>query len=131
MPEYYVEWDIDIDANSPREAAEKVLQIMRDPQSRATLFRVTDDKGNKTNVDLEEEEGFVIPLDIRAKAIQETRDGLRLNVSPQELVEQMDRADQALNGDSNDAEHDALVAIREWLSDVFERHGRDRVRRED
>lgn len=40
MPTYFVSWEIDIDADSPREAAEKALAIQRDPESTATVFQV-------------------------------------------------------------------------------------------
>lgn len=39
---YRVEWRIDIEANSPREAAERALEIQRDPESTATIFDVAD-----------------------------------------------------------------------------------------
>lgn len=60
---YRVVWQIDIDANSPREAAELAKQIQIDPKSRADWFEVYDnrdgDVGNITNgftnVDLDEE----------------------------------------------------------------------------
>ncbi len=40
MNEYKVIWEIDIDAESAEEAARKALAIMRDPESRATVFEV-------------------------------------------------------------------------------------------
>lgn len=39
--EYYVEWRIDILADTPEEAALKALQIQRDPESSATYFHVS------------------------------------------------------------------------------------------
>lgn len=39
---YLVTWEIDIEADSPREAAEKALRIQRDPESIATVFAVTE-----------------------------------------------------------------------------------------
>lgn len=38
--EYRVTWEIDVTANSPREAAEQALTIQRDPDSTATVFEV-------------------------------------------------------------------------------------------
>jgi hypothetical protein len=38
---YRVVWEIDIEAESHREAAEEALAIQRDPQSIATVFSVT------------------------------------------------------------------------------------------
>lgn len=40
MPEFRVAWEIDIDADSPEEAARKALEIQRDPNSIATVFAV-------------------------------------------------------------------------------------------
>lgn len=40
MNEYDVTWAIQIDADSPVDAAEQALAIMRDPDSTATVFRV-------------------------------------------------------------------------------------------
>lgn len=39
---YRVTWEIDIDAASPREAAEKALHIQRDVDSTATVFTVAE-----------------------------------------------------------------------------------------
>ncbi len=40
MPEYRVKWEIDLDANSPEDAARRALQIQRDRQSITTVFEV-------------------------------------------------------------------------------------------
>jgi hypothetical protein len=56
MTDYYVEWSIDLEASSPREAAEMALAIMRDPTSIATVFRIYDEDGNPVQIDLQEEE---------------------------------------------------------------------------
>lgn len=42
MPEYRVLWEIDVDADSPREAAEKARAIQKNPASHATVFYVTE-----------------------------------------------------------------------------------------
>ncbi len=56
--EYHVIWEIDLDATTPKEAAERALEIHRDPDSTATVFNVCDEYGNLTEVDLlDEEEG--------------------------------------------------------------------------
>lgn len=52
MPEYYVEWSINITADSPTEAAERALQIQRDPTSTATVFDVFDADGEMYRTDL-------------------------------------------------------------------------------
>jgi hypothetical protein len=58
MTSYFVEWSIDIDADSPREAAEKALEIQRDPSSSATVFSVIkyDSDGSKSLIDLDDDE---------------------------------------------------------------------------
>lgn len=65
-------------------------------------------------------EEFDLPKDVVKRASEETSCGVRISVTPAELVEQMKAADEALNGNSNDAEHDVLTKIREWISEVFE-----------
>jgi hypothetical protein len=39
MNTYAITWRIDLDADSPREAAEEALQIQRNPDSIANVFR--------------------------------------------------------------------------------------------
>ncbi len=55
MNHYFVTWEIDIEAENPREAAEKALEIQRDPESTATCFQVFDEDGEETHIDLMEE----------------------------------------------------------------------------
>lgn len=45
-------WEIDLDAESPREAAEKALAIHRNPESIATVFDVVDQNGKRSRIDL-------------------------------------------------------------------------------
>lgn len=40
MTHYRVTWQIDIEADTPEEAAQEALRIQRDPDSIATLFEV-------------------------------------------------------------------------------------------
>lgn len=54
MSMYRVIWEIDIDADTPLEAAQIALNAQRDPHSRATVFAVYDSKGDLHMVDLEE-----------------------------------------------------------------------------
>lgn len=60
---YTVTWDIDIEADSPREAAEEAQRIMQDPESTAQYFKVeymlnkhVEFKSQAIYVDLLEEE---------------------------------------------------------------------------
>lgn len=50
---YLVTWEMHLNATTPREAAERALEIHRDPESIATHFVVSDRKGNYTEIDLE------------------------------------------------------------------------------
>ena len=55
MKAYHVQWCIDLAAESPRDAAEKALEIMRDQDSTATVFIVTKhDNGTPKTIDLQE-----------------------------------------------------------------------------
>lgn len=57
MPTYFVTWEIEIDADSPREAAEKALKIQRDQDSTAVVFGVMefDTEDDKEMIDLLQE----------------------------------------------------------------------------
>lgn len=52
---YRVVWEIDLGAESFEEAARKALDIQRDPGSIATCFVITDENGNRRDVDLDDE----------------------------------------------------------------------------
>ena len=52
MRTYHVTWEIDIDANNPTEAAVQALQTQKDWQSIAKVFKVTNSRGQTTEVDL-------------------------------------------------------------------------------
>lgn len=54
--EFTVTWTIQINALTPRKAAEEALKIQRDAFSTSTLFEVFDEEGDKTTIDLEEVE---------------------------------------------------------------------------
>ena len=51
MKDFLVTWEIDISADTAREAAEIAETIQRDPSSFATVFTVVDDDGNSECVD--------------------------------------------------------------------------------
>lgn len=52
MNHYYVSWGIDLEAETPEEAAKEALKIQRDPESTASCFEVYDENGEKTQIDL-------------------------------------------------------------------------------
>lgn len=62
--ELRVRWEIDVDADSPLEAAQKALDIQRRPNSTATVFDVHEHGGGKklASVDLSEEPGQQVVL---------------------------------------------------------------------
>ncbi len=56
MPEYRVRWEIEVDAETPREAVENALEIHRDLSSIATVFEVAPRSGGPfQRIDLLEE----------------------------------------------------------------------------
>jgi hypothetical protein len=48
--EYSVTWTIDLDAESPEDAARKALEIHRDPESIATHFIVRDEHDTEQEI---------------------------------------------------------------------------------
>ncbi len=52
---YRVVWEIDLHAETPREAAKMAVEIQQKPDSIAHVFTVIDRKGEAVNVDLDEE----------------------------------------------------------------------------
>lgn len=58
MKNYRVVWEIDIEAETPRDAAELALEIQRNNESIATVFEVIGEKGTSITVDLEESENI-------------------------------------------------------------------------
>ncbi len=58
MKTYLVQWSIDIEAETPREAAEKAREIQLDPESIATVFRVMDFESDKFGVRMIYDESF-------------------------------------------------------------------------
>lgn len=65
----------------------------------------------------EKKEKFTIPPDV-VKMAKKSKALIR--VTPKELLDLIRKADKALNGGSNDAEHDALYEIREEISNLYE-----------
>ena len=51
-----VRWEIDIDAETPIDAARQALAIQRRPDSTATVFTVLEANGRRATVDLDEED---------------------------------------------------------------------------
>jgi hypothetical protein len=67
MNEYHVTWEIDVSADSPREAAWEALKAQRNPGSIATVFTVaqtlrprTEVRGETVLVDLEDPDGDIL-----------------------------------------------------------------------
>lgn len=54
--DYRVIWEIDIEADSPEDAAKKAREIQRDPKSTAVYFKVTE-HANYWHIDLLDEAG--------------------------------------------------------------------------
>lgn len=57
MARYLVTWQIDIEADTPEEAAVRALIVQRDPESTATYFKVDDPENCETiTVDLSDDD---------------------------------------------------------------------------
>lgn len=54
MPLYRISWVIDLDAETPLEAAQLALEVQRDPNSIATVF-VVEDRSQIHTIDLNPE----------------------------------------------------------------------------
>jgi hypothetical protein len=54
MPSFRVVWEVDVDANTPLEAAREAFSMMTDPESTAVVFSVTgpDDARDTVTIDL-------------------------------------------------------------------------------
>jgi hypothetical protein len=52
MTEFRVTWEIDIEAETPKQAAEQAFAIQQDPETMATVFAMTDPAGVTTEIDL-------------------------------------------------------------------------------
>ena len=120
--EYDVRWVIDITAPDPVEAARRALRTQWDASSWATVFIVTElgDHGAQWRVDLDDRENNVEVLRTRETARLIAGTGLDTATGPgqphaparlQALHAALGEARQALAGDSNDAEHDALYGL--------------------
>lgn len=56
MPEYTVRWEMDVHADSPREAAEVARRFQRDPTAMVGVFDVYSPEG-ECRIDLDDDEG--------------------------------------------------------------------------
>jgi hypothetical protein len=53
--QYRITWEIDVEADTPQDAARKALRIQRKRDSIATVFDVTDEAGRTSTIDLNPE----------------------------------------------------------------------------
>ena len=53
---YLVTWEIDVEADSPEQAAKEALEIQRDTYSEATYFTVRSSSGEPVGVSVAQEE---------------------------------------------------------------------------
>jgi hypothetical protein len=67
---------------------------------------------------------FTMPKDIVRRATEETRRGVVIQLTPQELIKIMMEMDKLIDQDTGDTDHDAMALAREWMSDIFEDAGR-------
>jgi len=50
--EYKIKWEIDIEADSPEEAAAKAMYLQQNDDSQASIYEVTDTDGNVKEIDV-------------------------------------------------------------------------------
>ena len=93
---------------------------MRKREDKAAFLPHSRKTSRQALMAIKEVHPFEVPRDIQMRATKATKEGVKIVLTPKEIMERMDLADKALNGESNDAEHDALYSLREWLSDIFE-----------
>lgn len=107
MADFQVEWAIDQEADSAKEAAEFALATQRDPASIATVFIVTDRAtGLQTMVDLDEQSARILEPDglgPDADDLNWARDDLGEAASVEQVWEV--------------AERRAAERVREWQAD--------------
>lgn len=53
MPLFTCRWEVEIDADTPEEAAEQARVMQLDPENIATFFIVTDESGKAVHVDVD------------------------------------------------------------------------------
>lgn len=97
MPTYRVTWEIDIDAETPRAAAERAQEMMRDPDSIATVFKV-EDAHDVHVVDLLEEDAADSPADYyrsKQKEVDELLEALKTETDPVKRRELERKLEQA------------------------------------
>ena len=57
---YRVKWELDVEADTPEQAAQKALQVQRDPESMAAVFEVFNDKESLGMFDLDRLEELLV-----------------------------------------------------------------------
>ena len=121
--EYRVVWTIDIDAETPTDAARKALEIHRNPDSWATHFEVRDSRGHIQEVDLGYPTECVLPQTVYLLVPMD--DGIVRGVEAFASEEAAERAQNewlSVNGlsDEMDREHasDCGTGIAVWECEV-------------
>jgi hypothetical protein len=92
MPEFNVTWEINLDADSPQDAAKKALEITQDQSSLATVFSVTDQAGNQTKVDVRELPSEMDEGEAMYAVVETVRNAVRGVTLRETLVDAIDRA---------------------------------------
>jgi hypothetical protein len=112
MTSYSVNWRIDIEAESPVEAARQALEIHRDPGSLATVFEVYDEDGHHTSVDLlETGEDRIAGITGGQRDLSETLKPVTVRISHWEDDPRFPAEDwknEVVNGDTR-------LGYREWI----------------
>lgn len=70
MANYRVNWEIDVDAETPQGAAEEAFSSIADGNTLATCFVVENEEGEKFVVDLDFDERIAIVTDKQTKRVK-------------------------------------------------------------
>ncbi len=101
MPTYTVIWSIDIDAESPEEAAKIALDYQRDAESTATVFNVSQDENSSVHFS-----GGWCEFDLSEKGessiAEQIKKGMALAFFACAYADQADECEQPLTGEIMD-----------------------------
>lgn len=63
---------------------------------------------------------FKVPAEVGHRACAATNAGVKITITPAEMLDRINELDQAMNVRDADLRYEALCYLRDWLSDVYE-----------
>ena len=105
LKEYLVEWTIELNAESPEDAARQALAIQRDPESTANVFICfADSKAVRIDLDALEDYDDLVQNNVPCNE-REVTESLRTNSYEQEAIER----DQDVEADADEGGNDMRI----------------------